>query len=155
MKSNRIIASVITLFTVAGITIAQEEFDPQPIIEGRQSALRDMGAAFKGINDEFKKSAPSLPVIRQYANQIEDLTKGQKFWFPAGTGPETEIEMQAKADIWKKPAEFKTGQDALTEQAAKLAKVAAGADLAAIKAQSQALGKTCKGCHDKFREEDD
>ena len=40
-------------------------------------------------------------------------------------------------------------------QAAKLVKVANGGDVAAIKAQSQALGKTCKSCHDKFREEED
>jgi cytochrome c556 len=146
---------IVALIACVGVATAQEEFDPAPIIEGRQSALRDIGAAFKGINDEFKNSNPSLPLIRQYAAQIDDLVKQQKFWFPPGTGPETEIETAAKPLIWKQPAEFKAGQAALSEQAAKLAKVAAGNDTAAIKAQSQALGKTCKGCHDKYREEDD
>lgn len=152
MKSTVLIC---VLAASVGVVLAQEEFDPQPIIEGRQAALRDIGAAFKNINDEFKKSQPSIPVIRQNANQIDDLVKQQKFWFPPGTGPETEIEMKAKAAIWKQPAEFKAGQAALTEQAAKLAKAAAGQDLAAIKAQTQVLGRTCKGCHDKYREEDD
>jgi cytochrome c556 len=154
MKLESLVACVVVL--AAGVSVAQEdEVDPQPIIEGRQSALRDIGGAFKGINDELKKSSPLLPVIRQYARQIDDLSKQQKFWFPIGTGPETEIEMQAKAEIWKKPAEFKAGQVAMSEQAAKLAKVADGNDVGAIKAQWQALGKTCKGCHDQFREEDD
>ena len=36
----------------------------------------------------------------------------------------------------------------------KLAEVAAGGDAAAIKAQFGELGKACKSCHDKFREED-
>jgi cytochrome c556 len=155
MKLQSIVTPILIVGAFAGVTLAQEEFDPQPVIEGRQSALRDIGAAFKGINDEFKKSQPSLPLIRQYAAQIDDLARQQKFWFPPGTGPETEIEMKAKPDIWKQPAEFKAGQVAMAEQAAKLAKIATGSDAAAIRSQWQALGKTCKGCHDKFREEDD
>lgn len=137
------------------VVVADEELDPQPIIEGRQSALRDIGAAFKAINDELKKSAPSLPLIRQNARQIDDLTKQQKFWFPTGTGPESDIETAAKPEIWKQPAEFKSLQADFGEHAAKLATVAAGSDVVAIKTQWQALGKTCKSCHDKYREEDD
>lgn len=139
----------------SGCVIADEEFDPQPVIEGRQSALRDIGGAFKGITDELKKSTPSLPLIRQYARQIDDLVGQQGFWFPPGSGPESDIETAAKPEIWQQPAQFKAGQAAFGEQAAKLVNVAAGSDVAAIKMQWRALGKTCKGCHDKFREEDD
>lgn len=143
------------LTTSVGVVPAQEDFDPRPVIEGRQAALRDIGAAFKNINDELKRSQPSIPLIRQNANQIDDLVKQQKFWFPPGTGPETEIEMRATNSIWTQPADFKAGQAALSEQAAKLAKTAAGQDLAAIKAQTQALARTCKSCHDKYREAED
>jgi cytochrome c556 len=140
---------------VSALALAQEDFDPQPVIEGRQAALRDIGAAFKGINDELKKSQPTLALIRQHARLIDDLTKQQKFWFPRGTGPETEIEMQAKPEIWQRPAEFKAAQDALTQQVTKLVAATNGTDVGAIKTQSQALGRTCKACHDKFREEDE
>ncbi len=40
------------------------------------------------------------------------------------------------------------------EQANKLAEIATGGDQGAIKAQFGELGKACKACHDKFREED-
>jgi len=40
------------------------------------------------------------------------------------------------------------------KQANKLAEVAATGDQAAIKAQFGETGKTCKACHDKFREEE-
>lgn len=151
----------IGLFAVAGFSIiatsvvADQDFDAQIVIEGRQAALRDIGGAFKGINDELKKSTPSLPLIRQYARQIDDLSKQQQRWFPAGTGPESEVETAAKPEIWQQPAQFKAGQVAFGEQVAKLVETAAGSDVAAIKAQAQSLGKTCKGCHDKFREKDD
>jgi cytochrome c556 len=155
MQSKSIIGVVVGIVVTCGVATAGEEFDPKPVIEGRQAALRDIGAAFKGINDEFKKSQPALGMIRQYARQIDELSQQQKFWFPPGTGAESDIETLAKPDIWQQPAEFKAGQVAMSEQAGKLAKVANSDDVGAIKAQWQALGKTCKGCHDKFREEDD
>jgi cytochrome c556 len=155
MISKSVVGCFAGAVICVGMALAQEDFDPQPIIEGRQSGLRDIGAAFKGINDELRRSAPSLPLIRQYARQIADLSQQQKFWFPPGTGPEAEIETQAKPEIWERPAEFKAGQAAMAEQAAKLVQVVAGDDVAAIRAQTQALGKACKSCHDRFREEDD
>lgn len=51
------------------------------------------------------------------------------------------------------PERNKIGQN-FVQQANKLADVAAGGDQAAIKAQFGEVGKACKACHDKFREED-
>jgi hypothetical protein len=65
--------------------IAEEDFDPEPIIEGRQAALRDIGAAFKAISDELKAPTPMLTTIRSNSKQIEDLMKQQHFWFPPET----------------------------------------------------------------------
>jgi cytochrome c556 len=155
MKFNRTFCLLLGMTTAGtGIVIADEDIDPQPVIEGRQSALRDIGAAFKGINDELKKSTPSLPVIRQYAQQIDQLSKHQGSWFPPGTGPDSDVITAAKAEIWQQPAQFKAAQAAFGEQATKLVKIAAGSEVAAIKSQWQALGRTCKGCHETFREED-
>ncbi len=131
-----------------------EEMDPQVVIEGRQANLRDLGAAFKAISDELKKPAPALPVIRQYASQIDSLAQQQRFWFPAGSGPESEIETEAKPEIWTRAKEFADAQDALTSEAARLRQVAAASDIEAIKSQYRAVGKTCKACHNAFREEE-
>jgi cytochrome c556 len=155
MRCNSIIGFGLVIAGTLSVATAEDDFDPEPIIEGRQAALRDIGAAFKGINDELKKAQPALGMIRQYARQIDELSSQQKFWFPKGTGPESDIETLAKPEIWQQPAEFTAGQAAMSEQAAKLAKATGGNDLGAIKAQWQALGKTCKGCHDKYREEDE
>ena len=157
MTSKHILKLFVGIAIAAAVStvVADEDFDPQPIIEGRQSALRDIGAAFKGINDEFKKSSASLPLIRQYARQIDDLSRQQQRWFPAGTGRESDIETAARPEIWRQPTQFKAGQAAFREQVEKLVQVAAGDDLAAIRSQAQVLGKACKSCHDRFREKDD
>lgn len=157
MRSLRIAGAFLALGTCAGagISIAEEELDPQPIIEGRQAALRDIGGAFKGISDELKASSPSIARISHYARQIDDLTQQQRFWFPPGTGPEAEIETKARPKIWLAPEEFKKAQLAFSENAHKLVAAAQSGDVATIQAQWRELGKSCKGCHDKFREEED
>jgi cytochrome c556 len=137
--------------TVAGHA---DEMDPQVVIEGRQANLRDLGAAFKAISDELKKPSPALPVIRQYAGQVDDLAHQQRFWFPSGSGPESEIETEAKPEIWTRKKEFADAQLALINESARLRQVAAASDVDAIKLQYRAVSKTCKGCHEAFREEE-
>jgi cytochrome c556 len=156
------VAIAMTLISVAALALttfctaqADEDFDPQIVIEGRQANLRDLGGAFKNISDELKKSQPVLAVVRQYARQIDDLAKQQKFWYPHGSGPDSEIETAAKQEIWTQPKKFAEAQTAMTTAAASLLQVTAGNDVAAIRKQQQALGRTCKGCHDAFREEED
>jgi cytochrome c556 len=131
-----------------------DEMDPQVVIEGRQANLRDLGAAFKAVADELKKSAPALPVIRQYVEQIDALAQQQRFWFPRGSGPESEIETAAKPEIWIRTKEFSDAERAFATEATRFSEVARSSDLDAIKSQFRTVGKTCKGCHDAFREEE-
>lgn len=155
MMKQLLVPAVVALCGI-GIAVA-EDFDPEPIIQGRQAGLRDIGAAFKAISDELKAAAPMVATLRQNAKQIEALTTQQKFWFPAGTGPDADIdiETQAKPEIWQFAAEFKARQEAFSQEARKLSQIAEGGDVSAIRVQWRELGKTCKSCHEKFREEDD
>lgn len=153
MNSTRIALTIVALVATS-VAAQEEDIDARVVIEGRQSSLRDIGEAFKGINDELKKSSPALPKIREHARLIDELSKHQNKWFPAGTGQDADVINAAKDEIWEDPAEFEAGQVAMSAEAAKLAKVAAGNDVGAIKKQARALGSTCKACHDRFREED-
>ncbi|BBB31020.1 c-type cytochrome [Neptunomonas japonica] len=60
----------------------------------------------------------------------------------------------AKSEIWENKAEFDKGMDALAENAAALAVAAQSGDMSVIKPAFGQLGKTCKGCHDDFREKE-
>lgn len=78
-----------------------------------------------------------------------DLLRG----FPEGSlgGGET----KAKPEIWKDFEDFKSKLDAFKTEAAKLGPIAASGDRKAIGEQIGATGKTCKGCHDKYKEKDE
>jgi cytochrome c556 len=55
------------------------------------------------------------------------------------------------AAVFAEQDEFKASAQAFEAGAAKLVSVSEGGDLSAIKAQFGEVGKSCKGCHDKFR----
>lgn len=142
------------LCAIALPAVADEDIDPRAVIEARQSALRDIGAAFKGINDELRKSKPALATIRERAQQIDQRWQRHEAWFPEGTGQDADIINAAKDDIWDEPTKFDAARQAMSAELAQLLTVVRGEDLGAIRKQTQTLARTCKGCHDRFREED-
>jgi cytochrome c556 len=151
---KRFSAAAVAAFSVCLVCIAQDA-DVSVVVEGRQSNLRDLGAAFKAIGDELKKSSPAMPYMRQYARQINDFAQQQHFWFPAGSGPQPDIKTHAKSEIWSQPAQFSQAQTDFSREAARLVEVLASNDVAAVKTQYRVVGKTCEGCHKVFREKID
>ena len=128
---------------------------PQDVVKSRVASLRELGAAFKNVNDELKGGSPQIYIIQLSARQINSAARQQYGWFPAGTGPQPGVKTNAKREIWAQPAQFKAGQDAFAVQAAAFAKVAATGDMNAIRAQAKQLGATCTTCHRAYRVDPD
>lgn len=63
------------------------------------------------------------------------------------------IETDALADIGENWDDFESRQQSLIEESAKLAELAQGDDVAAMRRQVAAVAKTCKGCHDNYKAE--
>jgi len=58
---------------------------------------------------------------------------------------------KAKPEVWSKAADYKAAADKFQTEAAKLAVVAKSGDEKGMKAQFGATAKTCKACHDNFK----
>jgi cytochrome c556 len=134
---------------------AAQDTDFDQVIDSRQRNLRDMGAAYKAIGDQLKKSKPNISEMARYAGSMQDIASSQKQWFPAGSGAESGVKTAAKAEIWSQPAEFIKWEDELTTQLNLLVKVTGGSDVEAVRLQHEQVGKACAGCHKVFREKDD
>ena len=91
------------------------------------------------------RSAPTPPPSPTLAPKVSG-------WFPPGTGPDVG-KTHAKPAIWQKPEDFAAKADAFAKAAASFNTAAQGNDVAAIKAAHGELGKSCKACHDLYREE--
>jgi cytochrome c556 len=124
---------------------------PADQVRTRVAGLRELGAAFKTVNDGLRTSEPQTILIQMAARQIRNASTAMYTWFPAGSGPQAGVKTAAKPEIWTQPARFRQLQDAFASQAAAFQRAAGGSDVNAIRAAARSLGQSCKACHDQFR----
>jgi len=60
-------------------------------------------------------------------------------------------ETKAKPEIWSKADKFKEVNERFESETAKLAELAKSGDFDAVKEQYGKISKTCKSCHDDFK----
>jgi cytochrome c556 len=147
-------ALALGLLAAAASASAQQAQQPKPeqLIKWRQSAYQVLGWNTARIRANVEGTYNKEEVVKA-ANTIAAIAN-------SGLGslyaPGTETG-KGWHDTTVKPALFtdakKAGEAAATfnKEANELAKVALAGDAAAVKAQAAALQRSCKGCHDDFR----
>jgi len=142
------------LLALSAIAPAQAQQAPKPeqLIKWRQSAYQviawNAGRVKANVDGTFNKDE----VIRA-ANTIAALANSG---LPSLFAPGTETgkgwkDTSVKAALFTDTAGAAAAQAAFGKEANELARIAPGGDVAAVKAQLAALQKTCKACHDDFR----
>ncbi|PZU09143.1 cytochrome c [Sphingomonas sp.] len=124
---------------------------PADIITTRQQGLKQMGKAFKAISDNLK-ATPDVGLIRTNAAVIAMQAPKVGGWFPKGSGKEVGVKTGALPTIWQQRAEFDADSKKLADAAKAFSAAATKGNVDEIKASAGALGQTCKGCHQTFRE---
>lgn len=122
-------------------------------VKARQASYKEIGGAFKTINDEVKTGAPDMATVRPLARDLAARAARTLAYFPRGSGPESGLKTRAKAQIWAEQAKFASIQRQMIAAAKALDAAAAAGDLAKMRAARDTLGGTCKSCHDRYREE--
>jgi cytochrome c556 len=122
------------------------------LMKQRHKDYEKIGAAMKVVGRELKSESPNLAVVRTEAATIAELASQVPSWFPTGTGPDVG-KTEARAEIWQKPEDFAAKVQTFRAAAEAFNADAKGTDLGAIRSAHSELGKSCKGCHDLYREE--
>jgi cytochrome c556 len=140
---------------LAALAHAQGAQRPEQLIRWRQSAFQVVAwnaqriktaLATDGDARELQGAANALAAVA--ASGLPDL-------FPRGTEHgKGWRDTTAGSAVFSDATQFRVRCDEFAREASLLAKVAAGTDRAAITDQFAKVAKTCKGCHDKFRETD-
>ena len=82
------------------------------------------------------------------ALELEKISSQPWVYFTADSNyPPT----HAKAQVWSKSAEFKAAQDSYLATVSQLVKAAQGGDVAVIRPAVNEVQKSCKSCHNQFR----
>ncbi|WP_018610562.1 c-type cytochrome [Uliginosibacterium gangwonense] len=149
MKAYRIAALAVAASLMSALAYAQAK--PEQQIEYRQSAMTVTARSVGVLSAMAKGDIPfNKDVAQQHAALIASISD---LPLTAGAfGPGTDKGAPTKADpkVWSEADKFKAGYDKFI-QAAK-AMPAAAVDQKSLQAALGNLGKTCKGCHDDYRQ---
>jgi cytochrome c556 len=147
-QANAVIPSAETQNTASAAPLTKDQ--ALALMKEREHHMETFGDATKTIGKALKASSPDAGPIRQSAAKIAELAPKLESWFPAGTGPEVG-KTRAKAEIWQKPEDFALKTHDFNRAAQDFNVAASSGDLSQINTTFDALGKTCKACHDLYR----
>jgi cytochrome c556 len=150
------IALALAAITLAGTAFAQAK--PEDQIKWRQSGYAFMAwnmGKLKGMLVENPASFNKEQVAAA-ANAIQAIANsGMGALYAPGTDKGAGWkETRVKPELFTDKEGVGKVAVAFNKEANELAKVAAGGDAAAIKAQFGKVGEACKACHDKFRKDE-
>ena len=128
---------------------------PAEIAE-RQDNFEAIGDSFKALREQLESGSPDFTVIEASAADINTRLQRLPDLFPEGSSMEAGYDTEALAVIWEDPEGFAEAIDNAVAASAELVTAAASGDAAEVGAKGGALGMNgCKGCHDKYRVDDD
>lgn len=143
---KRIIAALlISSVAATGVAVAQDS-----PIKKRQALMKKNGEDATLITAMFKGEKPYDAAAA--AGALESMGAAMDPFitlFPEGS---TSKDSDAKPEIWKNKADFEGWAAQVKEDTAKAVTAAAGG-LASLQPAFIELGKSCQGCHEKYRAE--
>ena len=134
----------------AGVALA--ESDPDSAIQYRKAVMGTVGSNMKASALILQGKVEFKDALAGHAHALAEAAKLAPAAFKQNTDGKGGEKTTATGKVWSDWAKFEDGLKALASESAKLAELAKGGDMAATGAQLGAVGKTCKGCHDNFRD---
>ncbi len=147
----RILVAVLGLEFGAGYALtAFSQVKPEILVKQRKAAMTLQGKYFGPMAGMAQGKIPyDAAVIARNVGYLDALSDMPWDGFNASTKGEKSAALPA---VYSDPAKFKEAQEHFRSEVSKLVTVAKRGDESATKAQILAVGKTCGGCHDDFRE---
>jgi cytochrome c556 len=149
MKRSGLAAMVaLALGMTAGAAFAQQK--PEVLVKQRQAVMTLQGKYFGPMAAMAQGKAPyNADVVRRNSAYLDNLSR--MAW--DGFDPSTrDVKSATLPAAYEQQAKFKEAASRLENEAHKLWEVAQRGDEGAVKAQIGAVGKTCGGCHNDFRQ---
>ncbi len=151
---KRILLAGFALALGAGYTLpAFSQAKPEVLVKQRQSAMTLQGKYFGPLAGMAQGKVPyNAEVVARNAAYLDVLDKMPWDGFTESTKDLKDVKTAALPAIWNEPAKFKEAQERLQSEVSRLVSVSRSGDEAAVKAQIGAVGKSCGGCHENFRQ---
>jgi len=141
--------SLAVLFTG---TAQADDIDAEAYISYREDLMQSAKVHNKAISNIRKGKIAATDSLVRHARSLHELSMMFAEAFPEGSDFG---ETGAKEAVWNDPDGFKAALEQNQSATAALVKaLQQDADAAAVGEAVKAVGKSCKGCHKKFRSKD-
>jgi cytochrome c556 len=148
MKRSGLVAVVVVALMGASAAFAQQK--PEVLVKQRQAVMTLQGKYFGPMAGMAQGKAPfNLDVVKRNSAFLDNLSRMAWDGFDAST---RDVKSATLPAAYTDQAKFKDAAARLENESHKLWEVAQRGDEAAIKAQIGAVGKSCGGCHNDFRQ---
>lgn len=147
MKKCLLAAGLAVVLTSGAV---QAQVKPEILVKQRQAVMTLQGKYFGPMAGMAQGKVPyNAAVVQRNAGFLDNLSRMPWDGFDASTKG---VKSAALPAIWDDNAKFAAAADRLQNEASKLYAVSRSGDEAAVKAQIGAVGKSCGGCHESFRQ---
>ena len=144
MRRFKLLTVSITLSAMLLSSVAANE----DVAEYRHLMMESIGAHMKSANMILRGQLDNWDHLQVHAEALRELGDIMPSLFTEGSeGGE------ALAVIWEEPEEFSKRVVAFQDAASSFATAATGDDRATVGEAFGQVGRSCKGCHDRYREE--
>ena len=153
MKKSLLLAGLALALGTGYTLTAFSQVKPEVLVKQRQSAMTLQGKYFGPMAGMAQGKVPyNGDIVARNAAYLDVLDKMPWDGFAESTKDLKDVKTGALPAIWNEPAKFKEAQERLQSEVSKLVSVSKSGDEAAVKAQIGAVGKSCGGCHETFRQ---
>ena len=150
MFRTQAIAAVALL--LAPVALAGDE--RPPVVEYRHQVMEAAGKHMYMSKLIMQGKVDRPKDLVAHAQALNDIAMIFPELFPEGTGPD-KVPTDSLASVWEKKKDFTKANKAFQDATSNLVEVAKKGDMDAYKQAFGAVGKSCGGCHDDFRKDED
>lgn len=151
MKNRLVLCAMVVAASALSLPAAAQFAKPEDAIKYRQSGMALLGAHFGRIGAMASGRAPFD--AKAAAENAEIAAFVSKLPFAGFVDGTDKGNTKAKPEIWSQMDKFRAGATKMQEELAKLNTAAKGGNFDQLKATFGEAAKTCKGCHDDFRQQ--
>ena len=145
---RRIILSTAVLCLVHGMAGADT---PEDAIRYRQAVMTAMSGHVSAISLISSGKSEHQEYLLSHAEALAATADQVRKVFPAGSGTG---KTKALPLIWQEPEKFQKGAEMVGAATARLRDAVKSGDKAAIGSALKPVFDSCKGCHDRYRQEE-
>ena len=142
-----IMAIILSLFASAGNADTAEDS-----IKYRHAVMEAMSGHVAAFNLIATNKIDGQKYLQAHADAVANMSDELDILFPKGSG---DGDTEALPAIWDDSEKFSTAIAKMQETAGALREATRSGDRKVVMGAFSAAGKACKGCHEKFRAEDE